>query len=511
MSTITAGQVLRSMETPRFVLSYVDNRRSGRREIVLQGKTDGKHRAEYARVDILDDAGRLTESRPIDDRIADYIFQHFELRGDTESFSIYHSDLESGRYQPRRAEHAAPSEIRHQLTNTERSFTANGAKLWYHKPIFDKYRDTGFGSIIRATMTNHQVCASHCPFCSTISRNRKDAVTLQEAKDFVDRLYFEQAEFNRKNFPEHNDAYKAATGSDIRLRGLILSGGGQPNLWPHFAEFVEYLSTLDIDLGLITNGFPQKVPEETYRHFQWVRISVTPEDASPFYPDQRFDKQYIPALIKHNKDVTVGYSYVFGPWTSDDILNRIAASLEENGFDYCRTLTDCNLSREMQLNAHRDLAERLFRLGYIDDQGNPTGRIFHQFKYHGSKPEAEELWDGGQCFLQTYSVFWDTTGHEQNGKSFCYACDSVTVLVDSDETGAVASSERKFNHEKWGTVPNTEVARLFTEPVKAYFDPRKVCTSCLFMRNNGTVKEIIQAPRDLKFDRPVGLQHMNFP
>lgn len=511
MSTITAGQILKRMETPRFVLSYVDNQRSGRREIVLQGKTEGKHRAEHARVDILDDAGRLLETRPIDDQIAEFVFRHFELRGDTESFSIYRSDLESGQFNSKHGRKTAPSEVRHQLTNAERSFTANGAKLWYHRAIFDKYRDTGFGSIIRATMTNHQVCASRCPFCSTISRNRKDSVTLQEAKDFVDRLYFEQAEFNRKNFPEYNEAYKVSTGSDIRLRGLILSGGGQPNLWPHFPEFVEYLSTLDIDLGLITNGFPPKVPDEIYRHFQWIRISITPEDASPFYPDQRFDRQYIPSNIKHNKDITVGYSYVFGPWTTDDILRRIAASLGDNGFDYCRTLTDCNLSREMQLSAHRELAERLYRLGYVDEHGNPTGRIFHQFKYHGSKAEAEELWDGGQCFLQTYSVFWDTTGHEQNGRSYCYACDSVTVLVDSDETGAVSTSERKFNHEKWGTVPNTEVGRLFSEPVKAYFDPRKVCTSCLFMRNNRTVKEIIQAPRDLKIEIPAGLQHLNFP
>lgn len=511
MSTMSAVEVVKRMETDRFVLSYVENRRAGRREFVLQGKTDGKHRAEHAKVNILDDEGRLIGSHPIDDRVAEFIFAHFEQRGDTESFSIYRSDLESGHFDAQRAKRLVPTKIRHQLTDAEKSFTANGAKLWYHRPIFDKYRDTGFGSIIRATMTNHQVCASRCQFCSTISRNRKDSVTLQEAKDFVDRLYFDQAEYNRKHFPQYNDAYKAATGSDIRLRGLILSGGGQPNLWPHFAEFVEYLSTLDIDLGLITNGFPQKVPDDIYKNFQWIRLSITPEDASPFYPGGRFDRQYLPETIRHSQQTTVGLSYVFGPWTTDDILMRINQAIEDNGFDYCRTLTDCNLTREMQLIAHRDLAERLFRLGFIDADGNPKSRIFHQFKYHGSKAEAEELWDGGQCFLQTYSVFWDTTGHEQNGHSYCYACDSVTVLVDSDESGAVSSSERKFNHEKWGTVRNTEVARLYSEPVRPFFDPRKVCTSCLFMRNNRTVKDILSAPRDSVVAIPPGLQHLNFP
>ncbi len=504
-------EVLRQAQTERFHVRYVHNRRSGRREILLEARTSGKHRAVHATVDILDPDGRLIETRPIDDAIANFIFDHFDRRGDTESFSIYLEELEAGAPRSIRAAEIDPRSVRHRLTTEESSFTATGAKLWHHKAIFDKYRDTGYGSIVRATMTNHQVCASRCQFCSTISRNKKDSITLEEAISFVDRLYHDQAEFNRQRFPVHNAAYKQATGSDIRLRGLILSGGGQPNLWPHFEEFVEYLAALDIDLGLITNGFPPGISEGIYNHFRWIRISVTPEDASPFYPGGRFDKQYLPASIKHNPDVTVGYSYVYGPWTTDDILNRIAASMDENGFEYCRTLTDCNLSREMQLLAHRQLAERLHRLGFVDSNGNPTGRIFHQMKYHGTRAEAEELWDGGQCFLQVYNVFWDTTGHEQLGHSYCYACDSVTVLVDTADDGSISTSERKFNYEKWGTVRNTEVDRLFREPVRPYFDPRSVCSSCLFMRNNRAVKEIVGARSDEAVVVPPGIQHLNFP
>ncbi len=511
MSALRELEVIRQMDAPRFVLSYRRSRTNGETEIILEGKTAGRHRARHHSVDILDDDGRLIEARKIDDRIAGFVFENFLQRGDTESFRIFESDLEAGQLLRRKSAVTTPDEVRHQLTDAERSFTANGTKLWFHKPIFDKYAATGFGSIIRATLTNHQVCSSNCQFCSTISRNRKDSVSLQEAKDFVDHLYFGQAEYNRKHFPEYNDAYKQATGSDIRLRGLILSGGGQPNLWPHFTEFVEYLSKLDISLGLITNGFPQKVPEEIYKHFEWIRISITPESASPFYPGGRFDRQYIPSTIVHNPDITVGYSYVFGPWTNDDILKRIASSIDERGFEYCRTLADCNLTRDAQLTAHRELAERLFRLGFIDADGNPTGKIFHQLKYHGSKSEADSLWEDGQCYLQTYSVFWDTTGHEENGHSYCYACDSVTVLADSAEDGSVTAAERKFNHQKWGTVKNTEVSRLFTEPVKPYFDPREVCSSCLFMRNNQVVKDIMSAAPSRVSQIPVRIKHLNFP
>ena len=400
--------------------------------------------------------------------------------------------------------------VRHTLTTTESTFTATGAKLAHHAPIFKKFGETGYGSIIRATMTLHQRCASKCQYCSTILRNRADSITLEEAKQFVLCLYEDQADFNRTNFPEYNDRYRKRTGSDIRLRGLILSGGGQPNLWPHFQEFVEWLSDLDIDLGLITNGFPKNVAEDTYRHFKWIRISITPDDASPHYPDGRFDRQYLPATILDNPNLTVGYSYVFGPWTNDSIFSAVNQATIDNGFDYCRVLVDCNLARTAQLRAHAQLAEQLYKLKLIDEAGNPLGKIFHQLKYHGTESEAGELWESGQCYLQTYNVFWDTTGHDLNGYSHCYPCDSVTVLAEEFSDLSVKASERKFNPEKWGTVTNTRVSDLFTKPVRPTFDPRDLCKACLFMRNNEAVKVLT----NLEDENEPGhgtLDHVNFP
>jgi hypothetical protein len=355
---------------------------------------------------------------------------------------------------------------------------------------------------------------SHCQYCSTIGRNKKDSVTLQEAKDFVSKLYFDQAEYNRLHYPEYNDLYKSITGSDIRLRGLILSGGGQPNIWPHFEEFVEWLGQLDISLGLITNGFPAKVSDDIYQHFDWVRISVTPENASPFYPQGKFNLQRIPQTLKHNPDITLGLSYVYGPWTEDEILSRLESAAQAWGADYVRLLTDCNLSRDIQLRSHQALAERLFALGLIKEDGTPTGHIFHQLKYHGTQQEADDLWDEGQCHLQSFNVFWDTTGHEDAGYSSCYPCDSVTVLAE-EITGEPGSDgqlpERKFNSDKWGTVKNTQVQKLFTEPVKQFFDPRKQCSACLFVRNNQTAKTLATTQDYNLVQIDNRIRHINFP
>ena len=173
-------------------------------------------------------------------------------------------------------------------------------------------------------------------------------------------------------------------------------------------------------------------------------------------------------------------------------------------------LTDCNLTRTEQLKSHNVLAEKLYNLSLIDESGNNKGKIFHQLKFHGTQEEAEELWSDGKCFLQTYNLFWDTTGHETNGKSFCYPCDSVTVLAEENTR---QQSKRGFDGNIWGTVTNDKVELLFKEKWKKFFDPREHCSACLFMKNNRVVKDLTNLNSDqlnaIKIDKD--LEHINFP
>ena len=102
--------------------------------------------------------------------------------------------------------------------------------------------------------------------------------------------------------------------------------------------------------------------------------------------------------------------------------------------------------------------------------------------------EAEEIWPSGKCWLQSYNVFWDTTGHDKNGTSYCYPCDSVTVLSEE----GVSYAARGFDGNKWGTVKNNNVQALYKEPLRAYFDPRENCRACLFHKNNRQVQSIVK-------------------
>ena len=505
-------EIIKEETVDNYKLTFRKNSKSQKNELVIKHLFAGEHFSVHNKVQLLDSSGKFLEMVDISNVNVDQLFANIKKSGTTEGLYLLTDLKEHPIYISKATKGIKPSDVRHKKTLQETSFTATGEKLNHHWPIFKKYKETGFGSIIRATMTNHQVCMSHCQYCSTIARNKKDSISLQEAKKFVTSLYDEQADFNKKYFSEYNELYRQLTGSDIRLKGLILSGGGQPNLWPHFEEFVRWLSEKDISLGLITNGFPKKVDEEIYKNFDWIRISITPEDASPFYPNQKFNLQYIPETVKNNLNITLGLSYVYGPWTDDDIIHRIQHAADDWGVEYVRFLTDCNLTREVQLTSHQVLSERLYKMGIISEDGTPTGKIFHQLKYHGTKEEADDLWNDGQCFLQSFNVFWDTTGHEDNGESYCYPCDSVTVLAESSDDGSDnVLSERNFNSEKWGTVKNTEVSKLYTERVHPFFDPRDQCRACLFMNNNKKTKDLILLDNYDNIFVDQKITHINFP
>ncbi|MDC0125366.1 radical SAM protein [Candidatus Pelagibacter sp.] len=475
--------------------------------IRIRSLNKAKHFAVYRTFTKRFPNGKEVNAEIVED-IQDILVKSIKKKGITEGFILKFD--ENDNYSDFIDDNINPENIRHVSGKSEKSFTSTGAKLKAHWPIFQKLNETGYGSIIRATLTLHQVCSSRCQFCSTINRNKKDSTTFEETKEFIEKLYYGQADYNKKHFSKYNEKYKNLSGTDIRLKGLILSGGGQPNLWPHFEKLVNWLSTLDIDIGLITNGFPKNIDDKIYDKFKWIRLSITPEDASPHYVDKKFNLQRIPKNIINNDKTFFGLSYVYGSWTNDDVLKRLSYSIENWKLDYIRMLTDCNLTRSEQLKSHNVLAEKLFKLSLIDKSGNNKGKIFHQLKFHGTQEEANKLWSDGKCFLQTYNLFWDTTGHETNGKSFCYPCDSVTVLAEENTR---QQSKRGFDGNIWGTVTNDKVELLYEEKWKKFFDPRDHCSACLFMKNNRAVKDLINSREeelnDIKIDKD--LEHINFP
>ena len=78
--------------------------------------------------------------------------------------------------------------------------------------------------------------------------------------------------------------------------------------------------------------------------------------------------QRIPENILNSKS-TFGLSYVYGPWTNDEFLNRLKLTSKKWDVNYVRLLTDCNLGRTEQLRSHNNLSEKLQSIGVISDKG----------------------------------------------------------------------------------------------------------------------------------------------
>jgi pyruvate-formate lyase-activating enzyme len=116
------------------------------------------------------------------------------------------------------------------------------------------------------------------------------------------------------------------------LRSVILIGGGEPTLFPRFAEFVRFLKELGLQVSIVSNGSRGRVLEEAAAHMEegdWIRLSLDSgsnelfvEMHKPASPDMDLDAicEWIPRIKARNPRVRVGFSYiiVWGGASRDD-------------------------------------------------------------------------------------------------------------------------------------------------------------------------------------------------
>ena len=127
--------------------------------IMVRSGNRAKHFAIHRNFTRRDKKGN-SYTEKITKNIIPLIENSISKKGITEGFIIYDDDLNSD---------VALGDIKHKLQKKEINFTSTGEKLNFHWPIFWKLKETNYSSIIRATLTLHQVCSSRCPFCSTIN------------------------------------------------------------------------------------------------------------------------------------------------------------------------------------------------------------------------------------------------------------------------------------------------------------------------------------------------------
>jgi radical SAM protein with 4Fe4S-binding SPASM domain len=97
-------------------------------------------------------------------------------------------------------------------------------------------------------------CNNDCPFCWASSGNsklKKQTLPIKTLKKLIDSL--------------------SANG----LKSIVLSGGGEPTLYPNFSELVSYIHSKKLKLGIITNGlYNSKDIENSLKLATWIKFSL---------------------------------------------------------------------------------------------------------------------------------------------------------------------------------------------------------------------------------------------
>lgn len=140
------------------------------------------------------------------------------------------------------------------------------------------------------------------------------------------------------------------------LRSVILIGGGEPTLYPGFADFVRYLKSLSLQVAVVTNGSRGDRLLEVVDCLDagdWIRLSLDSGSNELFARMHRPTSgkvtldaicEWIPRLKERNPAPRIGFSYIIvwngasrdehGLLENIDEIELAARRARDSGFDY---------------------------------------------------------------------------------------------------------------------------------------------------------------------------------
>lgn len=150
-------------------------------------------------------------------------------------------------------------------------------------------------------------CNLHCEFCSCDAVDKKQQLSKEDMYDLVDIIKKEGC------------------------RGVTITGGGEPTLYPYINEMIYELNDAGIKMGLVSNGIQVKnIEPEAVDKLTWARIS--------FSDDRKFNSYFKDAMsyLRQHKNLDLAYSYVLTTDSCPDKVKDIIEHANENDFTHVR-------------------------------------------------------------------------------------------------------------------------------------------------------------------------------
>ena len=234
----------------------------------------------------------------------------------------------------------------------ERMYTSTGEKFLSHPQAIASFKTGGGKTIISTHISPEGKCNLKCPYCSVAYRTMFNRISLDRIKNYIHVL---------------------------RSRGLkaaILTGGGEPTLYPQINELIEFIhDECGLQLAMITNGTTlDRVHPHNRRKFEWLRVSVN------IFKDWK-KKINIPREFSAAETV-IGMSYIMTAehdYTGNnirlkDVINDIIHLMDKFNVTYLRILPNCLIKGDKFYYHHQVIAR------FVASFNDP--RIFHQLKTH---------------------------------------------------------------------------------------------------------------------------------
>ena len=172
------------------------------------------------------------------------------------------------------------------------------------------------------------------------------------------------------------------------LRSVIVIGGGEPTLYPKFAEVIRFLKELGLQVAIVSNGTGnQKIAEvaDCMDANDWVRLSLDSGTDATFQPMHKPRKNFtlesicakVPDIKAANPDLIMGFSYIVtwrGSFINDtDIvenLHEIAQATRlarDSQFDYISfkpflTRDEFNNAEVIDIERQENMGETVARI-----------------------------------------------------------------------------------------------------------------------------------------------------
>lgn len=301
------------------------------------------------------------------------------------------------------------------------SCTSNVSKLLKHLPKLELLQKGIVSPIMVHIMVTHK-CQLKCNYCCFKNRQGK----------FLD-MDFEV-------FKEGLTQFK-----DLGVRAIELTGGGDPTMWPHISESIDFANKFGIFVGMNTNGIDLK-NVANLQLLDWVRISLNTLD----YRDT--------IDLSPLKDVPTTFCYIWNEYAEKNI-ERVIDFVNKHNI-ICRIAPDCIKTLE---EINHDLENIRMTLAQI--RKNKSNIFLSDFNIHTVR-------QNNNCYIHLIKPCFYTDG-------YVYACPSAELAIENN--AQIAEKVRLCYYE--------DIFEFYDKKVK--FSYQFDCSFCKYVKQQELLESLL--------------------